>query len=193
MTKQDKIMSFHPKITHIDNKITQIGNATPSKEVLSFCKKNTFTFSISFFFRTFAAEMDYNDLISQALEARRFAYAPYSHFTVGAALLCADGRVFKGCNIENAAFSPSLCAERTAFAKAISEGCSDFIAIAIVGASSDCKGTDFCTPCGVCRQVMREFCHQDFHIICAKTDEMGEILEQKVFTLSEMLPESFMI
>ena len=135
--------------------------------------------------------MDYNDLISQALEARRFAYAPYSHFTVGAALLGADGRVFKGCNIENAAFSPSLCAERTAFAKAISEGCSDFIAIAIVGASSDNKGTDFCTPCGVCRQVMREFCQQDFQIVCAKTDEMEGIIEQKVFTLAELLPESF--
>ena len=103
----------------------------------------------------------------------------------------ADGRVFKGCNIENAAFSPSLCAERTAFAKAISEGCSDFIAIAIVGASSDNKGTDFCTPCGVCRQVMREFCQQDFQIICAKNDEMEKIIEQKVFTLAELLPESF--
>lgn len=135
--------------------------------------------------------MDYKELISQALEARHFAYAPYSHFTVGAALLCADGRVFKGCNIENAAFSPSLCAERTAFAKAVSEGYGDFIAIAIVGASLDSKETDFCTPCGVCRQIMREFCQQDFQIICAKTDEMEEIIEQKVFTLSELLPESF--
>ena len=135
--------------------------------------------------------MNYQDLISQALEARRYAYAPYSHFTVGAALLCADGRVFKGCNIENAAFSPSMCAERTAFAKAISEGYGDFTAIAIVGASSDSKGTDFCTPCGVCRQVMREFCQQDFQIICAKTDETDKILEQKIFTLAEILPESF--
>ena len=135
--------------------------------------------------------MDYKDLILQALEARRFAYAPYSHFTVGAALLCDDGSIFKGCNIENAAFSPSLCAERTAFAKAITEGYGDFIAIAIVGASLDSKETDFCTPCGVCRQVMREFCQQDFRIICAKTDETGNILEQKVFTLSELLPESF--
>ena len=135
--------------------------------------------------------MDYKDLISQALEARRYAYAPYSHFMVGAALLCADGKVFKGCNIENAAFSPSMCAERTAFAKAISEGCHDFIAIAIVGASSDSKGTDFCTPCGVCRQVMREFCQEGFQIICTQTDETGEILEQEVFTLAEMLPESF--
>ena len=135
--------------------------------------------------------MDYKDLISQALEARRYAYAPYSHFMVGAALLCADGKVFKGCNIENAAFSPSMCAERTAFAKAISEGYSDFTAIAIVGAPSDSNGVNICTPCGVCRQVMREFCQQDFQIICAKTDEKGEFLEQKVFTLAEMLPESF--
>lgn len=135
--------------------------------------------------------MDYKDLIPLALEARQYAYAPYSHFMVGAALLCADGRVFKGCNIENCAFSPSICAERTAFAKAISEGYRDFTAIAIVGAPSDSKGTDLCTPCGVCRQVMSEFCQQDFHIICAKTDETGEILEQKVFTLNEMLPGSF--
>ena len=135
--------------------------------------------------------MDYKELISQALEARRYAYAPYSHFSVGAALLCADGRVFKGCNIENAAFSPSICAERTAFAKAISDGYGDFTAIAIVGAPSDSKVTDICTPCGVCRQVMREFCQQDFQIICAKTDETEEIIEQKVFTLAEMLPESF--
>ena len=135
--------------------------------------------------------MNYKDLIPLALEARQYAYAPYSHFMVGAALLCADGRVFKGCNIENGAFSPSICAERTAFAKAISEGYRDFTAIAIVGAPSDSKGTDLCTPCGVCRQVMSEFCQQDFHIICAKTDETGEILEQKVFTLNEMLPESF--
>ena len=135
--------------------------------------------------------MDYKDLIFQSLEARRYAYAPYSNFRVGAALLCDDGRIFKGCNIENAAFSPSICAERTAFTKAISEGYSDFTAIAIVGAPSDSKGTDFCTPCGVCRQVMREFCQQDFRIICAKTDETGNIIEQKVFTLAELLPESF--
>ena len=159
-------------------------------KLLSFgkCKKICI---FSHLFVTLSPEMDYKDLISQALEARRYAYAPYSHFRVGAALLCADGRIFRGCNIENAAFSPSMCAERTAFSKAISEGYSDFTAIAIVGASSDSKGTDFCTPCGVCRQVMREFCQQDFNIVCAKTDETGEILEQRVYTLDEMLPESF--
>lgn len=80
---------------------------------------------------------------------------------------------------------------RTAFAKAVSEGYGDFTAIAIVGGPADQKETDFCTPCGVCRQVMKEFCQQDFHIVCAKTDETGNIVEQKVFTMAELLPESF--
>ena len=133
----------------------------------------------------------YDELITAALEARRHAYAPYSNFRVGAALLCSDGRVFKGCNIENAAFSPSMCAERVAFAKAVSEDCKDFCAIAITGGSADKESTDFCTPCGVCRQVMREFCKPDFKIVCAKTDEKGKILEKKVFTLAELLPDSF--
>ena len=134
---------------------------------------------------------DYSELITAALEARQHAYAPYSLFSVGAALLCSDGRIFKGCNIENAAFSPSMCAERVAFAKAISEDCKDFCAIAITGGPADKEGTDFCTPCGVCRQMMREFCKPDFKIVCARTDEKGNILEQKVFTLAELLPESF--
>ena len=132
-----------------------------------------------------------SELITEALEARQHAYAPYSRFKVGAALLCSDGRVFKGCNIENAAFSPSMCAERVAFAKALSEDCKDFSAIAITGAPADRKGSDICTPCGVCRQVMKEFCNPDFKIICARTDEECTILEQKVFTLAELLPESF--
>jgi cytidine deaminase len=134
---------------------------------------------------------EFSGLIKDALEARQHAYAPYSRFMVGAALLCSDGRVFKGCNIENAAFSPSMCAERVAFAKALSEDCKDFCAIAITGAPADRKGSDFCTPCGVCRQVMVEFCKPDFKIVCARTDEAGAILEQKVFTLAELLPESF--
>ena len=138
--------------------------------------------------------MDYKDLISQALEARRYAYAPYSHFRVGAALLCADGRVFKGCNIENGAFSPSMCAERTAFAKAISEGYNDFTAIAIVGAPTDRKGTDFCTPCGVCRQVMREFCQQDFNIVYGPIADDGVTFQLRryeggVISLSQLVEE----
>ena len=139
----------------------------------------------------FAAMKGFSELIDEALEARRHAYAPYSRFCVGAALLSSDGRVFKGCNIENAAFSPSMCAERVAFAKALSEDCKDFCAIAITGAPADRKGSDICTPCGVCRQVMREFCKPDFKIVCARTDEEGNILEQKEFTLAELLPESF--
>ena len=108
------------------------------------------------------------------------AYCPYSHFAVGAALECADGTVFTGCNIENAAFSPTICAERTAVAKAVSEGHTDFVRIAIAGRSAD-----FCVPCGVCRQVLREFA-PDIEVICLNGKG-----EEKVFTLSELLPYSF--
>ena len=108
------------------------------------------------------------------------AYCPYSHFAVGAALECADGTVFTGCNIENAAFSPTICAERTAVAKAVSEGHTDFVRIAIAGRSAD-----FCVPCGVCRQVLREFA-PGIEVICLNGKG-----EEKVFTLSELLPYSF--
>ena len=108
------------------------------------------------------------------------AYCPYSHFAVGAALECADGTVFTGCNIENAAFSPTICAERTAVAKAVSEGHTDFVRIAIAGRSAD-----FCVPCGVCRQVLREFA-PDIEVICLNGEG-----EEKVFTLPELLPHSF--
>ena len=108
------------------------------------------------------------------------AYCPYSHFAVGAALECADGTVFTGCNIENAAFSPTICAERTAVAKAVSEGHTDFVRIAIAGRSAD-----FCVPCGVCRKVLREFA-PGIEVICLNGKG-----EEKVFTLSELLPYSF--
>ena len=108
------------------------------------------------------------------------AYCPYSHFAVGAALECADGTVFTGCNIENAAYSPGICAERTAVAKAVSEGHTDFVRIAIAGRSAD-----FCVPCGVCRQVLREFA-PGIEVICLNGKG-----EEKVFTLSELLPYSF--
>ena len=108
------------------------------------------------------------------------AYCPYSHFAVGAALECADGTVFTGCNIENAAYSPGICAERTAVAKAVSEGHTDFVRIVIAG-----RSTDFCVPCGVCRQVLREFA-PDIEVICLNGKG-----EEKVFTLSELLPYSF--
>jgi cytidine deaminase len=128
--------------------------------------------------------MGYIDLTEKAKQAMTTAYAPYSGFTVGAALLCADGSVYTGCNIENAAYSPTLCAERTAFAKAVSEGKRDFTAIAICG-GKDGNITGSCTPCGVCRQVMAEFCKEDFKVILVKPNGYEER------TLSQLLPESF--
>ena len=147
--------------------------------------------------------LDDDALVRRALTARQLSYAPYSRFRVGAALLCADGRVYTGCNVENAAFGPSICAERTAFVKAISDGDlrqgtgaehdwrKYFKAIAIVGAPAERQGSDLCTPCGVCRQVMAEFCAPDFRILCASTDEEGNIKEMKQWQLQELLPEGF--
>ena len=108
------------------------------------------------------------------------AYCPYSHFAVGAALECADGTVFTGCNIENAAYSATICAERTAVAKAVSEGHTDFVRIVVAG-----RCEDFCVPCGVCRQVQREFA-PNIEIICLNGKG-----EEQVFTLSQLLPHSF--
>ena len=134
--------------------------------------------------------MEYKFLIDQAVAMTERSYAPYSHFHVGAALLGKDGKVYTGCNVENAAYGPSNCAERTAVFKAVSEGCREFEAIAIVGGPEDEKGKpaikDFCPPCGVCRQVLAEFCDKDFKILLANGS--GEIKE---FTLGQLLPESF--
>lgn len=124
-------------------------------------------------------------LIGIAKNAMTRAYAPYSGYKVGAALLCADGTVFSGCNIENGAFSPSICAERTAFAKAVSEGYRDFTAIAVCGGKDGIISGVF-PPCGVCRQVMREFCKDDFLIYMI---DVGEGYETR--TLKELLPDSF--
>lgn len=124
-------------------------------------------------------------LIETAKTAMTRAYAPYSGYKVGAALLCADGTVFSGCNIENGAFSPSICAERTAFAKAVSEGYRDFTAIAVCGGKDGIISGVF-PPCGVCRQVMREFCKDDFLIYMI---DVGEGYETR--TLKELLPDSF--
>ena len=129
------------------------------------------------------------ELIVEAIEARKNAYAPYSDFTVGAALLTKTGNVYRGCNIENAAYSPTNCAERTAFFKAISEGERGFEAIAIVGGKTDAEPSemDCVTPCGVCRQVMAEFCNvKNFKIICAAEPD-----RYVVKTLEEILPDSF--
>ena len=124
--------------------------------------------------------MNLDELKAAAVAMLDRAYCPYSHFAVGAALECADGTVFTGCNIENAAYSPGICAERTAVAKAVSEGHTDFIRIVIAGRSAD-----FCVPCGVCRQVLREFA-PGIEVICLNGKG-----EEQVFTLSELLPHSF--
>lgn len=126
-------------------------------------------------------------LIAAAIRARKNSYAPYSHYQVGAALLSADGRIITGCNIENAAYGPSNCAERTAFFKAVSEGVRGFQAIAIVGSPEGDALTQYAYPCGVCRQVMMEFCNpSDFYIIVAQSEE-----DYRVMTLCELLPEGF--
>ena len=134
--------------------------------------------------------MNYEELITSAIKMQDFSYAPYSHFHVGAALLTKDDKIYTGCNIENAAYGPSNCAERTAIFKAVSEGVKDFQAIAIAGGPEDETGKptikDFCPPCGVCRQVMSEFWKKDFKIILAKSPK-----EYKVYTLEELLPLSF--
>ena len=128
--------------------------------------------------------MTNRELIKSALAARENSHSPYSEFRVGAALLCADGKVYTGCNIENASYSATVCAERTAIFKAVSEGCRDFSVIAIVGGNSDKMIMAY--PCGVCRQVMSEFCKKDFRIIVAESEEKYE-----EYTLGELLPKSF--
>ncbi|MGN1040947.1 MAG: cytidine deaminase [Candidatus Fimimonas sp.] len=128
---------------------------------------------------------DYKTLVKEAYEAQKMSYSPYSGFAVGAALLTAEGKIYRGCNIESATFSPTNCAERTAIFKAVSEGERNFVAIAIVGNEKGAKiGTgDYCPPCGVCRQVMTEFCPADFEIVLARNFD-----DYKVFTLSELIP-----
>ena len=126
--------------------------------------------------------MEFAELIQKAKEAKEQAYAPYSGFHVGAALLCKDGTIFTGCNIENSAYGPTNCAERTAIFKAVSEGFREFEAIAII---SDSKQPT--APCGVCRQVMAEFCDPEaFQVVMAKSPE-----DYKVYTLGELLPKAF--
>lgn len=127
----------------------------------------------------------YKQLIQVALKTRELAYVPYSNFKVGAALLTFDDKIISGCNIESAAYSPSNCAERTAFFKAVSEGINEFKAIAIVGGFDDALQS--CYPCGVCRQVMAEFCNPNsFEIIVAKS-----IDNYKIHLLDELMPFSF--
>ena len=121
------------------------------------------------------------DLIKAAMEAKEHAYVPYSNFRVGAALLTKEGKIYQGCNIENAGYTPTNCAERTAFFKAVYEGERNFEAIAVNG-----DADDYLYPCGVCRQVMAEFCTLDFKVFVSKKN--GEYLE---FTLAEIFPGAF--
>lgn len=126
------------------------------------------------------------ELIITAIQMTKLSYAPYSHFHVGAALLAGDGNIYTGCNIENAAYTPTNCAERTAFFKAVSEGNREFRAIAIVGGQNG-KLTDYTEPCGVCRQVMMEFCNpKEFVVIMAASQE-----DYRIKTLEELLPMGF--
>ncbi len=126
----------------------------------------------------------YERLAEIAKQARQRAYVPYSSFMVGAALLCADGSVYEGCNIENASFTPTCCAERVAIFGAVSEGKRDFEAIAVVGGKQGEKCAP-CYPCGVCRQVLSEFCDESFKVIIASDEGITEL------TLGELLPHSF--
>lgn len=126
------------------------------------------------------------DLIRKAIEAREKSYCPYSGFAVGAALLTRSGKIYTGANIENAAFTPTNCAERTAFFKAVSEGERDFSAIAIAGGKKGEAPRDYVTPCGVCRQVMREFCPDSFKIYSVRSED-----DYKEYSLGELFPEGF--
>ena len=124
------------------------------------------------------------ELMALAIEARKASYSPYSGFRVGAALLGKSGKVYLGCNVENAAYSPTNCAERTAVFKAVSEGEREFEAIAIVGGKGE-EISDFCAPCGVCRQVLAEFCDKDFRLV------LGNLEKISTYTFEEILPFSF--
>ena len=125
-------------------------------------------------------------LIDTAIEQLKFSYTPYSNFKVGAALLTKSGKIYTGCNIENASYTPTNCAERTAFFKAVSEGVRDFQAICIVG-GKDGKLTEYTAPCGVCRQVMAEFCDPEHFMIYL----VKSLDDMKTYSLKELLPESF--
>lgn len=130
--------------------------------------------------------MQYQDLIQAALEAREMAYVPYSHYTVGAALLTAEGETYQGGNIENASYGATNCAERTAIFKAVSEGRRSFLAIAIAGGMEGKEPVDYAYPCGICRQVMQEFAGEDFVVIVVKSDS-----DYRVHGLRELLPYGF--
>lgn len=125
--------------------------------------------------------VEYGKLAESAMKAKKHAYCPYSGFHVGAALLCSDGSLYTGSNIENAAYSPTCCAERTAVFKAVSEGRTGFLAIAVVSDSDD-----YVYPCGVCRQVLAEFCADSFPVVCCRSDG-----QYRVHNLGDLLSNAF--
>lgn len=127
------------------------------------------------------------ELINEAMEARKNSHSPYSHFAVGAALLCSDGSVVRGANVENASFGGTICAERSAFLAAVSMGKREFEAIAIVGAPHGDDICEICAPCGICRQFMSEFCGADFKIV------LFDGRDPVARTLGELLPDSFVL
>ena len=128
--------------------------------------------------------MNNKELVKAAFSAMERAYAPYSGYTVGAALLGKSGTLYTGCNVESASYSPTNCAERTAIFKAVSEGEREFTAIAVVGGAGDSL-SELCAPCGVCRQVLAEFCNGDLRVIMGNPDHI------RVTTLADLLPHSF--
>ena len=131
-------------------------------------------------------QKEIRQLAEKALDMRNMSYVPYSGFAVGAALLCEDGSVFGGCNIENAGYTPSNCAERTAIFSAVASGRQKFTALAVAGGKKGEEPEDYCAPCGVCRQVMSEFCDSDFPVYLVKSAE-----DIQALTLGDLLPHSF--
>lgn len=131
-------------------------------------------------------QTDAQTLVQAALDARANAYVPYSHFAVGAALLTEEGEIFTGCNIENASYGGTICAERTAFAGAVSRGRRRFAAIAIAGGMEGKEPEEYAYPCGICRQVMREFCEDGFRVIIARSTR-----DCREYRLDELLPHGF--
>ena len=131
---------------------------------------------------------DIRDLAAGAIKAREYAYAPYSNFTVGAALLTADGTLITGSNVENAAYPAGLCAERTAVFYAVAHGHRGFRALAVSGGQKDCPPEDYCMPCGMCLQVLSEFCGEEFDIFIVKSETDFLHLE-----LKDLLPHAFTI
>ncbi|MBP5159324.1 MAG: cytidine deaminase [Lachnospiraceae bacterium] len=165
MTENEK-KKTHLPASRPESGLSVRGRQTPASDVIS--------------------DLKCRELIRAAREMLKYSYVPYSHFHVGAALMTKAGKIYRGCNIENASYGATNCAERTAFFKAVSEGEREFLAIAIVGGHEG-RVEDFCPPCGICRQVMAEFCDLDnFYVILSRSEE-----DYWVYPLSEILPMAF--